>query len=61
MFITNKCYTFVDLKCIVLNSIINNYMINIKYINLIRNKEIVGECKLQQINDTETWLENVLI
>lgn len=44
-----------------LNSIINNYMINIKYINLIRNKEIVGECKLQQINDTETWLENVLI
>ena len=36
-------------------------MINIKNINLIRNKEIVGNCKLQQINDTEAWLENVLI
>ena len=36
-------------------------MINIKYINLIRNKEIVGNCKLQQINDTEAWLKNVLI
>jgi ribosomal protein S18 acetylase RimI-like enzyme len=36
-------------------------MINIKYINLIRNKEIVGKCKLQQINNTDAWLENVLI
>ena len=33
-------------------------MINIKYINLIRNKEIVGECKLQQINDTDPRFSN---
>ncbi len=31
------------------------------YINLIRNKEIVGKCKLQQNTKTEAWLENVLI
>ena len=32
-----------------------------KWIYLIRNKEIVGKCKLQKINKTELWLENVLI
>ena len=32
----------------------------IKYINLIRNKKIVGNCKLQLINN-EAWIEKVLI
>ena len=35
-------------------------MKQIKYIKLIRNKIIVGKCKLE-INNNIAWLENVLI
>ena len=35
-------------------------MKQIKYIELIRNKIIVGKCKLEIDNDI-AWLENVLI
>ena len=35
-------------------------MKQIKYIQLIRNKTIVGKCKLE-INNNIAWLENVII
>ena len=35
-------------------------MVQIKYIQLIRNKIIVGKCKLE-IDNNIVWLENVLI